>query len=251
MKLSSTSLMKLCVVLGAILPVSLCARNTATGVTVRRPFTWLWLVLAWSWLPVGLVGAQTAAPGNQSPAAVQNLPPGAAAPRQWPFCFSDELLEQALQQEPALKQHIHMHDEQIKAYTEHIRRGATSTPLAGTRSLASSSSGTTFIIPVVVYVVHQNGPENITDQQVMSQLDALNNAFDPQGIKFCLATTEGCDNFGCNPFPGTTPGIFRIQNSLTDHHIAPEEALLKGLSTLPPDRYLRIWVVRTSTMAAA
>lgn len=65
-----------------------------------------------------------------------------------------------------------------------------------------------FLVPVVVHVIHQGGPENISDAQVLSQLDVLNadfrrlNAdtvntrpiFRPvaadMGIEFCLATRD-------------------------------------------------------------
>src|ERR1051326_5298407 len=106
------------------------------------------------------------------------------------------------------------------------------------RSQQQQGTSSNFIVPVVVYVVHNNGPENISDQQVKSQITALNNAFTGSGIQFCLATKQGS-----TLFTGSTPGIIRIASGLTNH-LTSQESSLKALSSLQGDSYLRIWVVK-------
>ena len=146
-----------------------------------------------------------------------------------PFCNSDILLNESLK-DPVIKKRLDDQDKQIKSYSDNFIKTNTS-------SFSKSSSSVNYIIPVVVYIVHNNGPENITDQQVMSQINTLNNSFSAEGIEFCLATKQGGTNF-----TGSTPGIFRIQSTLTDHYIS-QESTLKNLSALEGDKYLRIWVV--------
>jgi PKD repeat protein len=165
---------------------------------------------------------------------------GTSAQRPRPFCFSDELLSRSLRQNPALQRKMDEQERVIRNYVESRR---------ARRSRQSTT--TNLIIPVVVYVVHLgttplNTNENISDAQVNSQIEALNNAFSLQGVKFCLATKEGSTLF---PVTGT-PGIIRIASGLTNH-LTSQEIQLKTLAPPPPlppslpgDRYLRIWVVK-------
>lgn len=144
------------------------------------------------------------------------------------FCFSDQLMDKALQESPHLQGSMDQADQTIL------------NQIAAKNGSSSRSGSANYLIPVVVYVVHNTGPENITDQQVLSQIVALNNAFNGSGISFCLAT----ENNGI-PLPGSTanPGIIHQQSYLTNHNVS-DEATLKALSSLPSDRYLRIWVVK-------
>lgn len=137
------------------------------------------------------------------------------------FCFSDQVLKETLKNSPHLQGDMDLADQAI------VRR------------ISNRSGANNFLIPVVVYVVHNNGPENISDQQVQSQIIALNDAFDGRGVSFCLATEE---NGTALPGSNSNPGIIRVQSSLTNHDVA-DEATLKALSPLPASRYLRIWVV--------
>jgi len=153
---------------------------------------------------------------------------GTSASGDHPFCLSDELLNQSLRQNPALRRKMDDQEQAIRNYVESRR---------AQRSQQSTTAN--LIIPVVVYIVHNNGPENISDQQVNSQITALNVAFTGSGVQFCLATQKGVGVI----LPGSpTPGIIRIQDPLTNHFTS-QEGLLKALSNLTADRYLRIWVV--------
>jgi PKD repeat protein len=146
-----------------------------------------------------------------------------------PFCLSDTLLSQSLKQNPSLRKTMEEQEGAIRNFVENRTD----------KGLLQQGQTSDFIIPVVVYAIHNGGPENISEQQVNSQITALNNAFSGQGIRFCLATQQGG-----TPLPGSpTPGIIRIQSPLTNH-LTSDESSLKALSTLPGENYLRIWVVK-------
>lgn len=112
----------------------------------------------------------------------------------------------------------------------------------------ASDNETTLIVPVVVHIIHNNGPENIGDAQVLQAIDHLNQAFSNIGfynqtdgvdvnVQFCLARQ--------NPSGGFTNGINRIENSLTDLILESQDLQLKNLIQWNPLHYLNIWVVRS------
>ncbi len=109
-------------------------------------------------------------------------------------------------------------------------------------------SSQVYIIPVVVHVIHNGGVENISDAQVQSQVDVLNedyrriagtngfgNGVDTE-IEFRLAKLD--------PDGDCTNGIVRIKSQLT-YHDSYERPLLSQLSSWNPTRYLNIYVVKT------
>lgn len=103
------------------------------------------------------------------------------------------------------------------------------------------------IIPVVVHIIHNGGTENISDAQIQSQIDVLNEDFrkkqgtkgDGSGvdteIQFCLAQIT--------PNGKCTNGIVRVQSDLTNHQTY-QRSLLKQLSYWDNVRYLNIYVVK-------
>ena len=99
-----------------------------------------------------------------------------------------------------------------------------------------------YCIPVVVHIIHDNGPENITDQQVYDAIQQLNEGFGngvDTGINFRLATK--------NPDGNPSTGIVRAQSINTIAIFdggGPYEQALKNVSRWPNDRYLNVWIVR-------
>ncbi len=104
------------------------------------------------------------------------------------------------------------------------------------------------VLPVVVHVIHNGGVENISDSQIQSQIDVLNedyrrkagtngfgNGVDTE-IEFCLAKID--------PNGKCTNGIVRVQSMLTNHQ-SFQRAQLSGLSYWDNTRYLNIYVVKT------
>ncbi|HAD97885.1 MAG TPA: PKD domain-containing protein, partial [Cryomorphaceae bacterium] len=110
------------------------------------------------------------------------------------------------------------------------------------------SSDSVRTIPVVVHIIHNGGPENISDAQVQSQIQILNEDYgkmpgtngDGNGVdtkvRFCLANKD--------PYGNCTNGIVRVNSPLTNHQ-SYQRALLKELSFWDNTRYLNIYIVKS------
>ncbi|MCB9326460.1 MAG: T9SS type A sorting domain-containing protein [Lewinellaceae bacterium] len=104
------------------------------------------------------------------------------------------------------------------------------------------------IIPVVVHVIHNGGNENISELQIQSQIQILNEDFgkmagtngDGEGVdtnvRFFLANL--------NPEGKCTNGIVRVNSSLTNHQ-SYQRPLLKELSFWDNTRYLNVYIVKS------
>ncbi len=108
------------------------------------------------------------------------------------------------------------------------------------------------LIPVVVHVIHNNGPENISEAQIAGAIDQCNMQLAGgeggvnTNIQLCLATR--------NPQGGCTEGIDRtvrnppVVNPYEDFYgfddpCAMSDAQLKGNTGWPSANYLNIWIV--------
>jgi len=121
-------------------------------------------------------------------------------------------------------------------------------------------------IPVVVHVVHSNatgdigGPTNgnITDEQILSQIQVLNedyrrqpgtNGFNtsPVGadarIEFFLATKDPKGN----PTNGITRNYYAQKTEFGVDDNSGDDILLSQIAYWPSDRYLNIWVTKVKT----
>lgn len=114
----------------------------------------------------------------------------------------------------------------------------------------SRSATTTYIVPVVFHIVHDYGEENISDAQILDQMNILNRDFlklnsdtsviipefssiaGNARIEFRLATVD--------PEGNCTNGIDRIPSKRT--YNADDGS---KLNYWPRDKYLNIWVVRS------
>ncbi len=114
-----------------------------------------------------------------------------------------------------------------------------------------SRSTDTYTLPVVVHVVHNNGSENISDDQIEQAISNLNAAFSHTGpyqtkgegfdtkIQFCLANRT--------PDNQSTSGINRVISNLTNMTMETQDEELKNLSRWDPNQYINIWVVNEIT----
>lgn len=105
-------------------------------------------------------------------------------------------------------------------------------------------------IPVVVHIVYNNAAENISDAQIQSQMDVLNQDFRrlntdkdnlwPQAsdveFEFCLATRDTYGDANC--------GITRTQTDSTKFYskLSMKSDATGGKSPWPAEEYLNIWV---------
>lgn len=113
-----------------------------------------------------------------------------------------------------------------------------------------------YIISVVFHIIHNNGPENISDEQVLDAMRVLNNDFNklntdwpnvrPEfldivadvGIEFRLARKD--------PQGNCTNGITRTVSQLT--YAGDQD--MKDLIQWPRNRYLNVWVAASANGAA-
>jgi hypothetical protein len=146
-------------------------------------------------------------------------------------CFSDELLQKHMQQDPA-----------ARAFHEALEQQCYQQIAAAAQKGAQAA----YTIPVVVHIIHQNGPENISDLQVEQGIQHLNAAFANAGyydngdgvttpFQFCLARRK--------PDGSPTNGIVRVQSVLTTLDPGTQDLDMKNLSRWDPTRYVNIWLV--------
>ena len=123
-------------------------------------------------------------------------------------------------------------------------------------SSLARGGGDSYVIPVVFHIIHNNGPENISDAQVQDAVRVLNedyNKLNPDwvttrpefldivadvGIEFRLAQRD--------PQGNCTNGITRTPSTLTDVGDFDMTQLIQW----PRDRYMNIWVCRYANGAA-
>ncbi|MEL6988736.1 MAG: hypothetical protein AAGK97_13040, partial [Bacteroidota bacterium] len=115
-----------------------------------------------------------------------------------------------------------------------------------------------FIIPVVVHIVWNRPEENITNAQILSQIDVLNQIFNSQpsvvlpngyddvignpSIQFCLAQIDPQGNI-TNGITRTFTSNNRIGIAVGgDNRRQIHYDDLDGKDAWDPDRYLNIWV---------
>jgi hypothetical protein len=121
-------------------------------------------------------------------------------------------------------------------------------------SLKGNSSRQLIKIPVVVHVLYQNAEQNISDQQIFSQIDVLNEDYRKLNanastipaafssiaadceIEFCLAARD--------PQGLASNGITRTQTSVSAFSLndAMKRSTTGGVDAWPTDKYLNIWV---------
>lgn len=93
-------------------------------------------------------------------------------------------------------------------------------------------------IPVVVHIIHNNGPENIPDAQVQTAIATINTKFAASPfnqIQFCLAQRD--------PNGNATTGITRDISPLTNEIMELQDVALKDINRWSPTCYMNIWVI--------
>lgn len=149
-------------------------------------------------------------------------------------CATDFLHQQALQNSVFFKKHQAIEQEALDFFTR--------------RAQSAAERGSQVVtVPVVVHIIHDNGPENIPDAQVQQAISWLNQSFANAGyyaqgsgaevgIQFCLAQRT--------PSGQPTNGITRDQSALTNLYIEGNDGAMKNINRWAPKDYINIWVVR-------
>ncbi|MFY9310492.1 MAG: M43 family zinc metalloprotease [Bacteroidia bacterium] len=154
-------------------------------------------------------------------------------------CGADELRIATLKQNREIADAVIRRDIELEKFTKQFVE----------KFYNKQTSTATYTIPVVFHVIHNYGPENISDAQILDGLDIVNKTFRKQladtgsivtefkplhadcDIEFRLATLD--------PEGNCTSGINRIASPLTtigDHSV-------KTLVQWPPNKYLNIYIV--------
>jgi gliding motility-associated-like protein len=111
----------------------------------------------------------------------------------------------------------------------------------------SSTRSSIISLPVVVHIIHNNGPENVSDAQVIQGISDLNDAFRNLGyynpntgvdtdIEFCLAQRDTSGK--------EINGIVRHQSIYTDMSLSGSGSQVKSLATYNRKAYINIRLVR-------
>ena len=120
----------------------------------------------------------------------------------------------------------------------------------------STQSNPNYIIPIVFHIIHDYGPENISDAQVLDEVRILNNDYrklnsDTTAIRpaFLGIATDAMIEFRLankDPNGNCTNGIDRIYSSQT--YIGDDGS---KLNDWPRSKYLNVWVVKQISNGAA
>ncbi|WMJ72916.1 T9SS type A sorting domain-containing protein [Cytophagaceae bacterium ABcell3] len=166
-------------------------------------------------------------------------------------CHTTEYQQHLYQKHPHLKK-------QAEALEDIIQKKSIERKQRPRTQPESDTDDNILTIPVVVHVIHNNPDNviggdnngNISDEQILSQIEVLNEDFrripntpgyneHPVGadtrIQFCLATRD--------PQNRPTNGIVRVFNQRRSYSFNDTE-LLSSLSYWPSSQYLNIWVTR-------
>ncbi|MBD2724576.1 GEVED domain-containing protein [Hymenobacter armeniacus] len=158
-------------------------------------------------------------------------------------CATDDVLQAQLAADPGLAQRMAAINNQAVQFAANKAAGA-----------QQRTSAITVTIPVVVHVLYSSASENISDAQIQSQIDVLNedyhklnadytktpSAFAGQvadvGIQFTLAKR--------NPSGQATTGIERKSSTVTSWGTADKikSTTTGGLNAWPSGQYLNLWV---------
>lgn len=149
-----------------------------------------------------------------------------------PFCGTDFLHEREISDNPIYQKEIDIFEKKWQEFN--------------VKDAPKTENPPEYILPVVVHIIHENGAENISNNQVFQAIEYLNDAFanvnfydqntgEDTQIQFCLAIQD--------PEKNTSDGINRVQSSLTDLNMS-DDVEMKNLSRWDPLSYVNIWVVK-------
>ncbi|MCI5058498.1 MAG: M43 family zinc metalloprotease, partial [Flavobacteriales bacterium] len=154
------------------------------------------------------------------------------------FCGADEMRISTLEKNPSVASAVIQRDIWLESFTQNF--------------VDQYRSTGPYIIPVVFHVIHNNGPENISDAQIIDGIRVLNERFQKKSADTSVIVADfkplhaDCEiEFrlaGTDPDGFCTDGINRIESTLTntgDHEV-------KSLIQWPTNMYLNIYVVKNA-----
>ncbi len=155
------------------------------------------------------------------------------------YCLTDKIWSEMVRKDSSLYLKRKIADDAIAKVTN------SGSANESARLLRMNSVSNPKVIPVVIYIIHDNTPaSNISMQQIQSQMDQLNQDFISLGVRFCYAKRSLVDSTNFVPQVGDSAGVIRINSAFTNLDQYTEDAQMKALSTLPSQSYMRIFVVK-------
>lgn len=168
------------------------------------------------------------------------------------YCHSNEKMDEIKSQNPDLYQQMELENQQLEEWTAHYIQN----------EYDPSARTAIYTIPVVFHVLHTNGPENISDAQIYSALELMNDNFNKLNaswttvnpaflgivadcqIEFKLAKKK--HNGQC------TNGITRTFTESTNNDSGDDQvdAVFAAQGNWPGNKYLNIYVVNDAGGAA-
>ncbi len=139
-------------------------------------------------------------------------------------CATDEVLAAHIAADPRI-------GERMRAIEEHTARQ---------QETASATNGTVIIIPTIVHVVYRTDAENITDAQILSQMDVLNADFRRTNADADMVWPQATDT----EIEFVLSGITRTQTTVNGfgYNDAIKFAASGGHDVYMPSQYLNMWV---------
>jgi hypothetical protein len=157
-------------------------------------------------------------------------------------CAQAAYTARSFRNDPSLRTRSELNEKRLLAWKKALAlRPGQLTPLGTT--------GAPVVLPVVVHIIHNNGAENISDLQVQTAIQHLNEAYANTGyydpadgaktdIQFCMAQRDP-DN---NPTNGITRDVSPY-TFMSGPDPTTDDAHVKTIRDWDPLSYINIWVV--------
>jgi gliding motility-associated-like protein len=156
-------------------------------------------------------------------------------------CGQQEVMKEFYHKQPAYKQLNEQVEQLLYERNQKIKSG----------ELIPKAITGVVTLPVVVHIIHNNGSENISDAQVLTGIQHLNEAFANTGfydptdgvntqIQFCMAQRDPNNN--------ATNGITRDVSAYTvmgGPTYYSDDLNVKNINRWNPNCYINIWLVRS------
>ena len=160
------------------------------------------------------------------------------------YCSTNDALRELLEKNPEIAPLIEQADSRLEEFTANYT--------------ADDRSGNNYIIPVVFHVIHANGSENISDEQIFDAVDIMTKDFTlaNEDISMVISEFESIvANVGIefrlarlDPQGNCTNGIVRVESNTT---FSGGENLKSVSPTWPRSNYMNIWVAADLSSGAA
>lgn len=145
-------------------------------------------------------------------------------------CASYEVLQEQIKKDPSLKARM----EQIESFTTRFENSV---------KARLESDGVTMTIPVYVNVLYNTASQNISDQQIQSQIDVLNEDFAALNADVNKTNTYQSVKAGDTKIRFVLMGIVRKQTSTTSWSTndAMKKSSTGGIDPTNPTSALNLW----------